>query len=387
MCFDTTSSNTGLLKGACPLIEQSLEHKVLWTACRHHILEIVASSTFSIAINEKSSSPNIDIFTDFRKKFNELEKNTISPGITDERVSKVFPKKQRKILTDFLKAQLQLNHQRSDYHDLIILALLFLGENINNGFVPAPGAVHRARWMGRIIGCIRIYLFRQQYQLSPEIMNGIREFVCFILKIYIKYWFTCENAINAPKNDIDFLNDINGYKNVNELLSAAALKAMSRHSWYLNEHNIALAFFDKRIDSSIKKKMVLNLSKESSNTFTPRPTITLQKHKKLNIYDFVSKNTMNFFDILEISHEFLKEHPRNWMKNETFNNIIEQIRNIKVVNDLGERMVSLMSEYNNVITTQEDQRQYMLQVVEHHRKTVSLNTKSNIVANIKKIET
>ena len=41
MSFDTTSANTGRLRGACVLLEQKLGKNLLWLACRHHVLEVV----------------------------------------------------------------------------------------------------------------------------------------------------------------------------------------------------------------------------------------------------------------------------------------------------------------------------------------------------------
>ena len=37
MCFDTTSSNTGVHAGACTLIEKLLQKELLYLACYHHI--------------------------------------------------------------------------------------------------------------------------------------------------------------------------------------------------------------------------------------------------------------------------------------------------------------------------------------------------------------
>ena len=48
--FDTTSSNTGLREGAVTHLEVSLDKKLLWLPCRHHIAElhIVHGCSFSI---------------------------------------------------------------------------------------------------------------------------------------------------------------------------------------------------------------------------------------------------------------------------------------------------------------------------------------------------
>ena len=44
--FDTTSSNTGVRKGACTLLQELLSRQILWLACRHHILELVVGAAF-----------------------------------------------------------------------------------------------------------------------------------------------------------------------------------------------------------------------------------------------------------------------------------------------------------------------------------------------------
>ena len=40
LVFDTTSSNTGIWKGACTLIEETCDRAKLWIACRHHIYNL-----------------------------------------------------------------------------------------------------------------------------------------------------------------------------------------------------------------------------------------------------------------------------------------------------------------------------------------------------------
>lgn len=47
LVFDTTASNTGLHSGACIKIEEAIGTKLVWIACRHHVMEIILSSVFS----------------------------------------------------------------------------------------------------------------------------------------------------------------------------------------------------------------------------------------------------------------------------------------------------------------------------------------------------
>ena len=72
MCFDTTSSNTGKFNGACILLEALLGHPLLWTACRHHVLEVVLSN-FAKLIFGVSTGPKIECFDILSHKWTKLD--------------------------------------------------------------------------------------------------------------------------------------------------------------------------------------------------------------------------------------------------------------------------------------------------------------------------
>ena len=61
MCFDTTSSNTGWIKGACIKIEQKLGKPLLWLACRHHIHELFIKAAFHSIYGEDNSPEALSI--------------------------------------------------------------------------------------------------------------------------------------------------------------------------------------------------------------------------------------------------------------------------------------------------------------------------------------
>ena len=64
LCFDTTSSNTGIHAGAITVVQQSFSRRLLFLACRHHMLEITASAVFDIFFMSKG--PEIDLFGRFK---------------------------------------------------------------------------------------------------------------------------------------------------------------------------------------------------------------------------------------------------------------------------------------------------------------------------------
>ena len=87
--------------------------------------------------------------------------------------------------------------------------------------------------------------------------------------------------------------------------------------------------------------------------------------------DFVSSNTIRFFEGIGLSSTFLNKDPNEWFGDSTYivaKNIVEHI---KVVNDNAERGVSLITEYNRLHTCNEEKtvstEQFLLQVVSSHR--------------------
>ena len=79
--------------------------------------------------------------------------------------------------------------------------------------------------------------------------------------------------------------------------------------------------------------------------------------------DFVTINTRQFFQKLKLDQKFLDEDPSTWKDHDGFQSAIRCIQSISVTNDSAERGVALIQEYNKLITKDEDQLQFLLQVV------------------------
>ena len=70
--FDTTSSNTGVHKGACKLLQELLSRQILWLACRHHILELVVGAAFFELFGD-TTSPEVTLFKVLKKSWDTLD--------------------------------------------------------------------------------------------------------------------------------------------------------------------------------------------------------------------------------------------------------------------------------------------------------------------------
>lgn len=117
MCFDTTASNIGKWTGACTLVEKAIGHDLLWLACRHHMLKVLLSDAFTICFGS-SSGPEILLFKKFRD---------IRPQLCHEPKLQQAPRiPVSDAVKAFIVAQLDADHPRDDYRELIILSALLV---------------------------------------------------------------------------------------------------------------------------------------------------------------------------------------------------------------------------------------------------------------------
>ena len=70
---------------------------------------------------------------------------------------------------------------------------------------------------------------------------------------------------------------------------------------------------------------------------------------------------------LDIPQNFLQNHPSTWEQDDSYLAARSQLQKLKVVNDAAERGVALIQSFNGILTNQEEQKQYLLQIVEKHR--------------------
>ncbi|KAL7303775.1 hypothetical protein TKK_0003905 [Trichogramma kaykai] len=124
MCYDTTSSNTGRLIGACKLLEDKLKKPLLHASCRHHISELVLGTAFDICFPSKSKSPEIDIFIDFRdNKWDNIDKTKFHTASTIRRKAlKTMITQKKDEASECIRNLLALGNQvRADYDELHLI--------------------------------------------------------------------------------------------------------------------------------------------------------------------------------------------------------------------------------------------------------------------------
>jgi len=197
--------------------------------------------------------------------------------------------------------------------------------------------------------------------------HGMKRFAVFGVSLYIRSWFHAPRAAAAPANDLAWLKEVAVYSDKG--ISNAAVKAFSRHLWYLSEALVPalvpLSFFDQDTSVSTKRDMVKAMNKIESEKRLHRVTVdvTRSSFSDVTVADFVTCKSMHFFKTLNLETGFLSVDPSDWDVRDDYRKAAEFIHSMEVVNNSAEHGVALMQSYNNILTKNEDQKQYLLQVV------------------------
>ncbi|KYM96042.1 hypothetical protein ALC62_13306, partial [Cyphomyrmex costatus] len=371
MCFDTTSSNTGPRNGACVLVEEKLEKKLIHLACRHHILELILRNVFETCW-PSTSGPNVPVFKRFQQHWGEIDKTKYETGFDDEPTVQILIDQKDEIL-HFIRSQFEISQPRDDYQEFLELSCIFLGGEPPRGTrFRAPGAMHHARWLSKALYCLKMYIFRRQFALKVREARGLHDICTFIVTIYVNAWFSAPLAVRAPNHDLKLLQSLIAYRNTNADIAAAASSKLASHLWYLSEVLTALAFFDDAVPAEVKSKMVVAARRQGGAAVHMNRIVLndrdLEALPGKDISDFVTRNSLLLFDQFDLSCDFFDKPPELWRDDPTFKKGWSTFKDLKVVNDVAERGVALIEEYNNLLTKNEEQKQYLLQVVKNHRQ-------------------
>ena len=157
MTFDTTATHTGHISAACVTIQQRLNRALLWSACRHHVGEVLLSHVFTDLQIEASKSPDVTLFVRFRKNYDLLPHKPLSrfdPTVYSDTALRLLEDCRTRVL-DIARSELSL--RRDDYREFVELCTVFLDNDITGQLVTfkRPGALHKARWMAKLLYSIK----------------------------------------------------------------------------------------------------------------------------------------------------------------------------------------------------------------------------------------
>jgi hypothetical protein len=107
--------------------------------------------------------------------------------------------------------------------------------------------------------------------------------------------------------------------------------------------------------------------------------VTMEVIGQRRLGDFVTSASFGFFDIAGISRDFLAMDPSDWPTHPSYAEGKSIVDGLRIVNDCAERGVRLITEYiNSPLTKDEEQLQFLLQIVKGHREQLPTLNKKGI---------
>ena len=194
----------------------------------------------------------------------------------------------------------------------------------------------------------------------------IQDVSVFAVIVYLKPWFTANDAAAAPRTDLETLKQLQTYHDVQ--VGQLASKKLQKHLWYLSEHLVSLCLFDSKVPRSTKQAIAIAMQREDEEEEDAPKRVQLNSAISLPLEHFASPKSRSILDHLGIDDSFLQEDPDTWESNQEFKSGKAKVMNIPIVNYVAGHRVVLIEQFNSNHTTDENQLQYLLGVVENHRK-------------------
>lgn len=207
--------------------------------------------------------------------------------------------------------------------------------------------------------------------------RGICDVATFSVIIHLKAWMTAPLAVEAPLNDFTLMGQLLSYPHA--AISAATSKKLGLHLWYLSEELIGLALFDSRLSHDSKRLMIAAMDEEAPDHPSKRPSIKSDAFLgKRGLEQFCTANSKKLFQLLDLPETLLNKDPSDWEQDESYTRALGIVKSLAVVNDRAERGVALIQDFHKKLTKNEDQLQFLLQIVNEHRRQFPDYTKRNL---------
>lgn len=331
----------------------------------------------------KINAPENPMFKEVHDRWPSIDKT--SPRVLDIAECSEWLQQKRLDALDELRLILSRDREflpRDDYRELAELAMMVLGEAPPRGVhLSVPGACHQARWMAQNLYLFKMYMFQDQLGYSTGERAKIEKMVIFNAIFYVPYWFRCSSAVDAAINDLRFIQDMTEFIKYYPVIASVAMKKLKAHAWYLTQELVVLAFFSKAVSNAQKEKIAQALKgiRKPKRYRLGIPVFPKLSHES-ELHELVGPQSYFLFDRMNVSTDFLEVAVETWPNNSSYLKMSDSTNKFKVTNDVAERGIQLMQQFQSKITKDEVQKQHLYKTVDKHRKTYKDFKKSTFTA-------
>ena len=169
------------------------------------------------------------------------------------------------------------------------------------------------------------------------------------------------------------------FQSIDAGIATTATAALNRHLWYLTEELAPLSLFTDLIadftKTQIAKELLKTRKKYDEHDALGQPVFpNITTSTKIN--DLIGPKSWALFQHFQM--QWLKKPVIQWTSDSGYLEIRDWLAQLKVVNDLSERNIKMMTDFSVKITNDEEQKQKLFQMVEGHRKSYSRLSKTII---------
>ena len=229
----------------------------------------------------------------------------------------------------------------------------FLTKNLGrNAFVRT--CVHESPVYRRLMYTAKIVLLSPQVAKSDAKillkgqLNKLEVFLKFVMYAYLPWWITATVPESAPCHDLNLINSILQFKEINQRAAKGALKGIGNHLWYLTEELLPLSLFSNNVLEDTKAKIaktILSSGPEAKSIRTGashgKPVFpTMPERVNEDLVQFVGPSNIKFFNIMRLDPGFLSLPVEITELDSSFNKAKLTVSNLMVVNDAASMRVS-----------------------------------------------
>lgn len=361
--FDTTATNSGLNNGVVVQLQTALGHPLFQLACRHHLLELVCGSICKNVFGGTTESPVEPTFKQFAAVWSTIDKANYHAFVFRSRKLQRLQESALLFFQDWLDNEAS---SRGDYLELVELAILILGGENKPTKKPfsfkAPGAVHHARWMAKVLYTFKIALFNQQLLAtgfaSEKFLTEMLSLASFLALFYVKHWCTACQITNAAVNDLQLWKDLGMIKSSDQRtlksyptlyydFAVSAQKKLQNHMWYLSERNVVFSLFSNQVSISEKvaiwRKLKDHKVKQNKGTVGKGLIKMPEIRHTTHIKDLIGQDSYAIAELIPSATRFLQNHPKEWAQNPDYITTKKLIEKLPCINDAAERALSLVT--------------------------------------------
>ena len=256
------------------------------------------------------------------------------------------------------------------------------GDIFANFQLRRPGSYHHARFMGKSLYPLKIFLLGHIFPLSRRENENLIRIAEYIILLYTRYFLSSRLRTAALRLDLSFWYDFQSYR---ALLPAifqrkivdSAWESVKRYLWYLCPEMVVLGLFDDGLSEWEKERMASELQQ------TPRPDVFQtekpgQPHfqpiaahltpERPPLAMFISKLSWLAFHSLDVdmAHmHWLTLPPSTWDQFATYTHLRSFLQDMQVVNDAAELVVKDVQEYGHMNRATGDRDNVILVATEH----------------------